>query len=221
MKHKKLYLSLLILCLVNFAAHLLFYPGLPDTVPVHWGFDGQADGWGPKSSALFICIVPLAILILLAVIPKIDPRAQNYEKFDKIYRGFVVGIVVFMCVITWLTELTVYNVLPSGGSMISVLVCGGCGVLFILLGNYMPRIKQNYTFGCKTPWALNDEHNWNRTQRMGGIVFVVIGVAMLAAMLFAKLLGETGMLILLLGSTLGGTAWIYLYSYLVFIGKMK
>lgn len=221
MKHKKLYLSLLILCLVNFAAHLLFYPGLPDTVPVHWGFDGQADGWGPKSSALFICIVPLAILILLAVIPKIDPRAQNYEKFDKIYRGFVVGIVVFMCAITWLTELTVYNVLPGDGSMISVLICGGCGLLFILLGNYMPRIKQNYTFGCKTPWALNDEHNWNRTQRMGGIVFVVIGVAMLVAMLFAKLLGETGMLVLLLGSTLGGTAWIYLYSYLVFIGKMK
>lgn len=102
-----------------------------------------------------------------------------------------------------------------------MLVCGGCGVLFILLGNYMPRIKQNYTFGCKTPWALNDEHNWNRTQRMGGIVFVVIGVAMLVTMLFASALGETGTLVLLLGSTLGGTAWIYLYSYLVFIGKMK
>ena len=56
---------------------------------------------------------------------------------------------------------------------------------------------------------------------MGGIVFVVIGVAMLLSMLFCGLLGEVGMLILLLGSTLGGTAWIYLYSYLVFIGKMK
>lgn len=221
MKNKKLYLALLALCLVNFAAHLFFYPGLPDVVPTHWGFDGQADSWGPKSSTLFICIVPLAILLLLAIVPKIDPRAQNYEKFDKIYRGFVVGIVVFMCAITWLTELTVYNVLPGSGSIITVLVCGGCGVLFILLGNYMPRIKQNYTFGCKTPWALNDEHNWNRTQRMGGIVFVVIGVAMLVTMLFASALGETGTLVLLLGSTLGGTAWIYLYSYLVFIGKMK
>ena len=56
---------------------------------------------------------------------------------------------------------------------------------------------------------------------MGGIVFVVIGVAMLVTMLFASALGETGTLVLLLGSTLGGTAWIYLYSYLVFIGKMK
>lgn len=221
MKNKKLYGGLFLLCVANFIAHLFFYPGLPDTVPVHWGFDGQADGWGAKSSTLFICIVPLAILLLLAVIPKIDPRAQNYEKFDKIYRGFAIGIVVFMCAITWLTELTVYNVLPGSSNMIGVLVCGGCGVLFIALGNYMPRIKQNYTFGCKTPWALNDEHNWNRTQRMGGIVFVVIGVAMLVSMLFAKLLGETGMMVLLLGSTLGGTIWIYVYSYLVYIGKMK
>lgn len=221
MKHKKLYLSLLILCLVNFAAHLLFYPGLPDTVPVHWGFDGQADGWGPKYTILILCALPLLILLLLAVVPRIDPRASNFQRFDNVYCGFVIGITVFLCMITWLSELTVYNVLPGGSNLVMVLVCGGCGLLFIALGNYMPRIKQNYTFGCKTPWALNDEHNWNRTQRMGGIVFVVIGVAMLAAMLFAKLLGETGMLALLLGSTLGGTAWIYLYSYLVFIGKMK
>ncbi|EFB76312.1 SdpI family protein [Subdoligranulum variabile] len=221
MKNKKLYLLLAAVCVLNFAAHLYFYPSLPDIVPTHWGFDGQANGWGPKSSTLFICIIPLALLILLAVIPKIDPRAQNYEKFEKIYRGFVIGIIVFMCGITWLTELTVYNVLPGSSNLVSVLVCGGLGVLFIALGNYMPRIKQNYTFGCKTPWALNDEHNWNRTQRMGGIVFVVIGIAMLVATLFTHALGETGTMIVVLGSTLGGTAWIYLYSYLVYIGKMK
>ena len=113
------------------------------------------------------------------------------------------------------------DLLPNSGNLVSILVFGGCGVLFILLGNYMPRIKQNYTFGCKTPWALNDEHNWNRTQRMGGIVFVVIGVVFMVAIPFSRVLGETGMLILLLGSSLGGTLWIYLYSYLVYIGKMK
>lgn len=221
MKTKRLVLALLALCAVNFAGHLALYPGLPDIVPTHWGFDGQADGWGPKYTVLILCALPPALLILLAVIPKIDPHAANFGKFAKIYRGFMIGLTLFMCGITWLSELTVYNVLPNSANLVPLLVFGGCGVLFLLLGNYMPRIKQNYTFGCRTPWALNDEHNWNRTQRMGGIVFVVIGVAMLASMLFAGLLGETGMLILLLGSTLGGTAWIYLYSYLVFIGKMK
>lgn len=221
MKNKKLYLCLLVLCLVNFAAHLFFYPSLPETVPIHWGFDGQADGWGPKSTILVLCALPLGILLLLAVVPRIDPRAQNYEKFGKIYRGFVIGITLFLCGMTWLSELTVFQVLPGSNNLVSLLVCGGLGILFIALGNYMPRIRQNYTFGCKTPWALNDEHNWNRTQRMGGIVFIAIGVALLFAMLFAKVLGEAGTMVVLLGSTLGGTAWIYLYSYLVYIGKMK
>lgn len=221
MKIKKLVWALLALCLVNFLAHLAFYPNLPDTIPTHWGFDGQADGWGPKYTTLILCALPPALLLLMAVIPKIDPRSANFEKFGKIYRGYIIGLTLFMCAITWLGELTVYNVLPGTGNLVTVLVCGGCGVLFIALGNYMPRIKQNYTFGCRTPWALNDEHNWNRTQRMGGIVFVVIGVAMLLSMLFCGFLGEVGMLVLLMGSTLGGTAWIYLYSYLVYIKKLK
>lgn len=221
MKNKKLYLALLALCLLNFAAHLFFYPALPETVPIHWGFDGQADGYGPKYTILVLCALPLLILIMLAVVPRIDPRAQNYEKFGSVYRGFVIGCTLFLCAITWLSELTIYNVLPDSSNLVSVLVLGGCGVLFILLGNYMPRVKQNYTFGCKTPWALNDEHNWNRTQRMGGIVFIVMGVVMLVAMLFAQLLGEIGFMVLLLGATVGGTGWIYLYSYLVYIGKMK
>ena len=111
---------------------------------------------------------------------------------------------------------TLLQMLPRGA-----LVLGGCGVLFVVLGNYMPRIKQNYTFGCRTPWALSDEHNWNRTQRMGGIVFVVIGIAMLLAAVFARLLGEGGTLAMLLVPLFGGCVWIYVYSYLVFIGKMK
>ena len=221
MKNKKLYLALFVLCILNFAAHLYFYPALPDIVPTHWGFQGEVNGWGPKYTILILCALPLGILLMLAVVPKIDPRAQSYEKFGNVYRGFVIGIVVFLCAITWLSELTVFKVLPDSSNLVSLLVCGGCGLLFIILGNYMPRVKQNYTFGCKTPWALNDEHNWNRTQRMGGIVFVAIGIVFLVAMPFAKLLGETGTLVLLLAASLGGTAWIYLYSYLVFVGKMK
>ena len=135
--------------------------------------------------------------------------------------GFLILLTVFMCGVSWLSELTVYNVLPSGGSLVNALVMGGLGLVFLVLGNYMPRIKQNYTFGCRTPWALNDEHNWNRTQRMGGIVFVVMGAVLLLVSVFATLLGETLTLALLLGALLGGSVWIYVYSYLVFIGKMK
>ncbi len=221
MKNKKLLFLMGLLCLVNLAGHLYFYPSLPDTVPIHWGFDGQPDGWGGKSSILFTASLPFAMLLLLAVLPRMDPKGKNFQRFQPVYRIFLILLTVFMCGVSWLSELTVYNVLPSGGSLVNTLVMGGLGLVLLVLGNYMPRIKQNYTFGCRTPWALNDEHNWNRTQRMGGIVFVVMGAVLLLVSVFATLLGETLTLALLLGALLGGSVWIYVYSYLVFIGKMK
>lgn len=221
MKNKKLLFLMGLLCLVNLAGHLYLYPSLPDTVPIHWGFDGQPDGWGGKSSILFTASLPFAMLLLFAVLPRMDPKGKNFQRFQPVYRIFLILLTVFMCGVSWLSELTVYNVLPSGGSLVNTLVMGGLGLVFLVLGNYMPRIKQNYTFGCRTPWALNDEHNWNRTQRMGGIVFVVMGAVLLLVSVFATLLGETLTLALLLGALLGGSVWIYVYSYLVFIGKMK
>lgn len=221
MKNKKLLFLMGLLCLVNLAGHLYFYPSLPDTVPIHWGFDGQPDGWGGKSSILFTASLPFAMLLLFAVLPRMDPKGKNFQRFQPVYRIFLILLTVFMCGVSWLSELTVYNVLPSGGSLVNTLVMGGLGLVLLVLGNYMPRIKQNYTFGCRTPWALNDEHNWNRTQRMGGIVFVVMGAVLLLVSVFATLLGETLTLALLLGALLGGSVWIYVYSYLVFIGKMK
>lgn len=221
MKNKKLLFLMGLLCLVNLAGHLYFYPSLPDTVPIHWGFDGQPDGWGGKSSILFTASLPFAMLLLFAVLPRMDPKGKNFQRFQPVYRIFLILLTVFMCGVSWLSELTVYNVLPSGGSLVNTLVMGGLGLVLLVLGNYMPRIKQNYTFGCRTPWALNDEHNWNRTQRMGGIVFVVMGAVLLLVSVFATLLGETLTLALLLGALLGGCVWIYVYSYLVFIGKMK
>lgn len=221
MKNKKLLFLMGLLCLVNLAGHLYLYPSLPDTVPIHWGFDGQPDGWGGKSSILFTASLPFAMLLLFAVLPRMDPKGKNFQRFQPVYRIFLILLTVFICGVSWLSELTVYNVLPSGGSLVNTLVMGGLGLVFLVLGNYMPRIKQNYTFGCRTPWALNDEHNWNRTQRMGGIVFVVMGAVLLLVSVFATLLGETLTLALLLGALLGGCVWIYVYSYLVFIGKMK
>ena len=195
-----LFWVLLAVCVVNMVGHLAVYPALPDTVPTHWGASGEVNGWSSKQSNL---------------------KHQNFERFGKVWNIFITLFVLFTCGMTWLTELTVFDVLPGSSNMISIVVCGGIGVMFVILGNFMPNIKQNYTFGCRTPWALNDEHNWQRTQRMGGITFIVMGIALIVVAFLGSLLGDTGALILLLGAVCGGSAWIYLYSYLVYVGKMK
>lgn len=217
MKNKKLFWILAAVCAANFIGHLCVYPFLPQTIPIHWGFDDQADGWGPRWSVLTLAVLPLLMLLLLYFVPRIDPKSENYEKHKNIWNGFLLAITLFMVPVSWLSELAVFGLLPGGSSLVSV----GCGVLFIVLGNYMPRIRQNYTFGCRTPWALADEHVWQRTQRMGGITFIVMGAAMIVAGLFSNLLGPGGSTVFLLAAIFGGTAWIYLYSYLVYCKKLK
>ena len=54
------------------------------------------------------------------------------------------------------------------------------GLLFIIIGNYMPKFRQTYTMGVKTPWALADEENWNHTHRFGGRLWMAAGVVFLA-----------------------------------------
>ena len=221
MKKNKLFWILTVVCVLNFAAHLYFYPSLPDIVPTHWGANGQVNGWGPKSTVLILAALPFAMLILFEVIRKIDPKYQNFEKFGKVWNLFVVLFTVMTAAFSWLSELAVFGKLPDSSNIVSILVCGGIGVLFIIMGNFMPQVKQNYTFGCRTPWALNDEHNWQRTQRMGGYTFIIMGIALLVLAFLGGLLGDIATLVVLLVAVLGGSAWIYLYSYLVYIGKMK
>ena len=170
MKNNKLgslFWILLVVCILNIVGHLAVYPALPDTVPIHWGASGEVNGWSSKQSNLIFCVLPLAMLVFMEVVRRIDPKHQNFERFGKVWNIFITLMVLLTAGMTWLTELTVFNMLPQSSNIISLLVCGGVGVMFIILGNFMPNIKQNYTFGCRTPWALNDEHNWQRTQRDG------------------------------------------------------
>lgn len=220
MKNKKLFWGLAAVCAVNFLAHLFVYPHLPETIPTHWGYNGQVDGWSPRWMDLMLAGLPLLLLAFLYVIPRIDPKAENFEKHRAIWNGCQTGITLFLVAMSWITELSVFGALPQKDSLVSSLICGGVGILLIGVGNYMPRIRQNYTFGCRTPWALADEHNWQRTQRMGGITFIVVGAALLAAGLFTGVLGQFGTIVLMLVPILG-VVWIYLYSYLVFRGILK
>ena len=58
------------------------------------------------------------------------------------------------------------------------------GLLFTVIGNYLPKCKQNYTIGIKIPWTLDSEENWNKTHRFAGIFWVVGGLATLVLGLF-------------------------------------
>ena len=210
----RVWVALAVLCVVNVAAHLLVMPSLPAQIPTHWGANGAVDGWGPSWMASALGVLPLALLAMLYVVPSIDPKGEAYRTSGKFYQGFVIAFTVFMCAISWMGELTVWGVVPASGT-VNLLISGAVGLLFIGMGNYLPRVKQNYTLGIKTPWALADPENWRRTQRFGGACFMVLGFGLIVMGIAGTALSNEIVAAVIAVLVLGSVGAMYAYSYLL------
>ena len=210
----RVWVALAALCAVNVAAHLLVMPSLPAQIPTHWGANGAVDGWGPSWMASALGALPLVFLVVFYVVPRIDPKGEAYRKSGKFYQGFVIVFTLLMCAISWLSELTVWGMVPTTGA-VNLLVSGSIGMLFIGIGNYLPRVKQNYTLGVKTPWALADPENWRRTQRFGGACFMVLGVGLIVMGVAGTALSSEAVAVAITVLALGLVGAMYLYSYLL------
>ena len=210
----RVWAALIAVCLVNAVGHLAVLPSLPAQIPVHWGADGAVNGWGPSWTVAALGFLPLVLLATFWLVPRIDPKGAAYAKSGRFYLGFVIAFTVFMCGMTWLSELTVWGVVPQTGA-VGVILATAIGVLFIGMGNYLPRVRQNYTMGVKTPWALADPENWRRTQRFGGKCFVVMGVGFIAFGFMASALSDEAAAAGIAAIVLIPMAAMYLYSYLI------
>ena len=171
---KRFVIGLLAVCLLSFCIQLALYPSLPETVPIHWNAEGEIDGWAGKWAALAMGALPFGLTLLLAAVPRLDPRAESYRKHRKVYNLLSAGFVLFFIGVAWVVMLSALDFnLPAAG-----LLSAGMGVLFILLGNFMPRIRPNYTFGIRLPWTLANETVWYKTHRVGGALLMAAGILM-------------------------------------------
>lgn len=167
-----------VLFVVAVAISVVAYPFLPETVPIHWNLRGEADGFAPKAVAL--ALTPALILVfagLLRILPAIDPKREEIRRFERSYHMAINLILTLLLVIH---AMVVAN--GAGWSVdVSVVLPLLIGLLFLFLGNEMPRFRQNFFLGIRTPWTLSDEEVWRQTHRVGGRVFVVGGALMMAA----------------------------------------
>ena len=186
-----------------------FYPSLPDQVPTHWNFQGQPDGYSSKAVAsLIMPLLPLGLYIFLTLLPKIDPKKDNYGKFALPYEKIRTATVLVIAGFTALPILTSlgYNVNISLISRIAV------PLLIILNGNYLGKIRYNYFTGIKTPWTLASEEVWNKTHRVGGRMMVVGGFVSLLSLFTPPTYG----MILMLAGLLVPAILAIIYSYILY-----
>jgi len=160
-----------------------------------------------KTIELFVVpAIGLLVLLIVLVVPTIEPRRANLEQSRTAFNAVMLAALALLLVIHAIVIAYTLNksvdVLPP--VMIAV------GVLFLIMGYYLPRVRSNFMFGVRTPWTLSSEYSWARTHRVAGPLLVILGVVMIAS---AFVLSDTWLLVVLVGGTLGIAAALVAFSY--------
>ncbi len=148
------------------------WPSAPEQIPVHWHISGRVDRYGGKFEGLLLLpLLALGLYLLLLFLPRIDPRRANYARFRNAYLTVRVAIFLFIALIYG------FMLLWIGGTRLnpSVVVPAMIGVLFVVLGIPMGKIRPNWFVGIRTPWTLTSELSWRKTHRLGRWVFILVG----------------------------------------------
>lgn len=151
---------------------------LPDRVPIHWDIRGSVDRYGGRAEAALLApAIATVIWLVMRALPRIDPRRENYAKFAGTYDLVVAMVVVILAAVHVLVlgsglgwPVPVVRVMP-------LLV----GLVFVVIGNVLPRARPNWWFGVRTPWTLSNDRVWTRTQRVGGFALVLAGIVVMAS----------------------------------------
>lgn len=153
---------------------ILCWDRLPDVMATHFGINNEADGFSSKAFAVFgLPAVLLAILWLVAFVTSQDPKRQNISP-----KMFSLGLWIAP-VVSLVIAATMYPVNLGYAVDIPFFAELLIGLLFIVVGNYLPKARQNYTIGIRIPWTLANEENWNRTHRLAGYLWMICGVLMI------------------------------------------
>lgn len=197
-----------VVVLAAVVASVIVYSRLPETMPTHWNMSGEVNGWSSRFWGAFG--LPLAMVGTYAVmrfLPLIDPRRENYSKFEGAYQGIVLTVLIFLLGVH---IIVLRAALGYPVSMQKVMPLG-MGLLFVAIGNLLPRARSNFFVGIRTPWTLSSEKSWERTHRAGGYAFVLVGMLMVA-LSFAPV-GNA--MPLVIGLAACASLGLVVYSYLV------
>jgi len=168
-----------IICIVGMIALAVYvavmYPGLPDPMPTHWNAMGQADDYMPKQTgAAVLGAVPLFIFVIFKIIPVISPHGFRTESFTDVLNILMTVSVVFGCII----GVAAIQSAHGAEFNISTFAMVAVGLLFIIMGNFLGKVRKNFFLGIRTPWTLASDEVWAKTHRLGGWCFVIAGVIM-------------------------------------------
>ena len=187
--NKKTLIIASIVTLLPVLIGIVLWNRLPDRMAIHFGINNEADGYSSKAVAVFwLPLFLLAVEWFGAFVMANDPKKQNISPKMFSFSLWIVPVVSLVMAAALYSYNLGYQV---NFSFVAFLLLG---IMFIIIGNYLPKARQNYTMGIKIPWTLANEENWNLTHHLAGYLWVIAGILMVIAAL-------TG---------IGGTIWLIL-----------
>lgn len=157
-----------------------FYASLPDQVPSHFSLNGSADAYASKGFLVLMGLgVQVLLYLLLTFVLRIDPFWKTLQKRYSVilaFRDIIMVFMLFLFVATYLSART--------GRLDMNLFGVGLGLLFIVMGNYMPRLPRNTFVGIRVPWTITSDIVWRKTHIVSGWLFVIGGALVCVLSLF-------------------------------------
>lgn len=182
-KNYKMLIIASLLCLVPLIYVFYFYNSLPQTIPTHFDLNGNANGYSKKTTLIFLPVIFSALTLFAGFFTLNDPRLKN--KKNTVVLTISIYMVALLCnLLIPLTILKALNKPINISTIISIFIA----ILFIILGNYLPKCERNYTIGIRTPWTMHSDKIWNKTHRLAGKLFVIGGFIIILATFFFKFL---------------------------------
>ena len=156
-----------------FIVAAVLYPSLPDQIPTHWNARGEVDDYMSKPGGVIIMpAMALITYVIMKLIPIISPKGFRTDKFPEVIAVLQVTMVGFMSIVSILVLLEARGL----NVRINEMIIAGVGLLFVIIGNYLGKVRKNFFIGIRTPWTLASDEVWNRTHRIGGRLFILSGV---------------------------------------------
>lgn len=205
---------------------------MPDSVPMHYNMAGEIDRWGSKyENFIFAAIIIVFSLVWSLLIAYYEKKASKSSEEKvcvealsnaKVIKVTGVSMAVMETVLhgyCLYKDCKIANADVTQAQMnISKLICILIGLLFIVLGNFIPKVKNNTMIGIRTKWSMYNDVTWMKSNRFGGVTLMITGVLVIMTSVFVK---EPIAIICMLIYTLVDTLITVFFSYKVYKGEVK
>ncbi len=186
-KKKIIFYILMFLPLIAVLIALQF---LPEQIPAHYNFNNQVTRWGSKYETFIFPVITVLFGYFMLGMAKLSTKQEENGSNNE-----------NVCMIAGIASLALFNAMTGYFLYadfkavenlsympldIYQLSFGLCGVAMIILGNIMPKLRMNSIIGLRTVWSMKNEMTWKKSQRFGGISFIVGGLALIIVCFLTK-----------------------------------